>query len=120
MSFLFNNFLKFILFIFPDASHSLISAESKDTFDIIEVTPVNTIERNSGQLRRSMSKTSSTSSSSGCLSDRCSSGGSAQQPPNHPMGFESDFPMGGTIKKRPSALANVKVSLKIFRGAHRD
>ena len=102
------------LFFFPDASHSLISAESKDTFDIIEVTPVNTIERNSGQLRRSMSKTSSTSSSSGCLSDRCSSGGS-QQPPNHPMGFESDFPMGGTIKKRPSAIANVKVSYSLTK-----
>ena len=57
-----------------------------------------------------MSKNSSTSSSSGCLSDRCSSGGSQ---PNHPMGFESDFPMGGTIKKRPSAIANPKVSFEI-------
>ena len=88
-----------------------LQVPKNEIYDIAEVTPVNTIERNSGQLRRSMSKTSSTSSSSGCLSDRCSSGGS-QEPPNHPMGFESDFPMGGTIKKRPSAIANVKVRRK--------
>ena len=108
--------LTFSFVLFTDASHSLISAEGKDTFDIIEVTPVNTIERNSGQLRRSMSKASSTSSSSGCLSDRCSSGGSQQ--PNHPMGFESDFPMGGTIKKRPSVISNPKVHRKTISSAN--
>ena len=66
-----------------------------------------------------MSKASSTSSSSGCLSDRCSSGGSQQ--PNHPMGFESDFPMGGTIKKRPSIISNPKLPLtNTTRGIIRD
>ena len=63
--------------IVSDMSHSS-ALENSGSFrnggsdnlpDIIEVTPVNTIDRNSGQLRRSMSKTSSTSSSSGCLSD---------------------------------------------------
>jgi len=57
-----------------------------------EVTPVNT-------LNRSGSVCPSTSSSSGCLSDR-SSNASFQVPNEH--GFESDFPAGGTIKKRPS------------------
>ena len=57
-----------------------------------EVTPVNT-------LQRSGSVCPSTSSSSGCLSDR-SSNTSFNIPNEH--GFESDFPAGGTIKKRPS------------------
>ena len=72
-----------------------------------EITPVNTIERNSGQLRRSMSKASSTSSSSGCLSDKCSSSGSQ---PLHPNGFDQDFPNGGTIKKRPSVIAKLPLT----------
>jgi len=94
------------------------NSASRELPDIIETTPVNTIERNSGQLRRSMSKTSSTSSSSGCLSDRCSSSGSH---PQHPNGFESDYPMGGTIKKRPSIIANPKLPLtNITRGLIRD
>ena len=66
--------------------------------DINEVTPVNTIERNSAQLRRSTSKTSS---SSGCLSES-----SGSQPQHPAQGFESDYPMGGTIKKRPSLIGN--------------
>ena len=75
--------------------------------NIAEITPVNTIERNSGQLRRSMSKASSTSSSSGCLSDKCSSSGSQ---PVHPNGFDQDFPNGGTIKKRPSVIAKLPLT----------
>ncbi len=75
-------------------------------------TPVNTIERapngnasdknSAGQyagingLRRSLSRSSKSSSSSGCLSDRSGT------PAEHFGGFESDFPAGGTIKKRPS------------------
>lgn len=60
-----------------------------------DVTPVNTLER---------SRTSacpSTSSSSGCMSDCCSN--SSTHLSTHKHGFESDFPAGGTIKKRPSA-----------------
>ncbi len=84
-----------------------------------ELTPVNTMERPSagahaGNLRRSASKASNaSSSSSGCQSDsRCSSStGSLQQPQQRSNGFESDHPMGGTIKKRPSAIANPKLPL---------
>jgi len=54
-----------------------------------EVTPVNTLERH---------RSSAASSSSGCMSDRCSISSAVQE-----HGFESDFPTGGTIKKRPSA-----------------
>lgn len=82
-----------------------------ETSDNVEVTPVNTMDRNSGNLRRSTSKVSSSSSSSGCLSDRCSSAGSHPQHPMMVNGFESDFPAGGTIKKRPSAAANPKIPL---------
>ena len=57
-----------------------------------EVTPVNTLER-------SGSVCPSTSSSSGCLSDRSST---ASFHLHNEHGFESDFPAGGTIKKRPS------------------
>ena len=46
-------------------------------------------------FRRSLSRSSKSSSSSGCLSDARS----AEQAQN---GFESDFPAGGTIKKRPA------------------
>ncbi len=100
------------------------SISPRDLHDIIEVTPVNTIERNSGQLRHSsMSKASSgsTSSSSGCLSDandRCSSSTGSHSKHN---GFESDYPMGGTIKKRPSIIANPKLPLtSTTRGIIRD
>jgi hypothetical protein len=88
--------------------------------DIIEVTPVNTIERHSGQLRRSMSKASTSSSSSGCPSS--SSGTIPQIPQTLLNGFESDFPMGGTIKKRPSIVANYpKIPLtNTTRGIVRD
>ncbi len=73
-----------------------------------ENTPVNTMDRShnhnssrGGSLSRDSK--SSSSSSSGCLSDRSSSGG-----PHG--GFESDFPAGGTIKKRPAA-ANPRIPL---------
>lgn len=57
---------------------------------VADITPVNTIERNTvGQLR-----CQSSSSSSGCLSD--------QSTQSQQKGFETDYPMGGTIKKRPS------------------
>ena len=39
--------------------------------------------------------------------------------PSHPMGFESDFPMGGTIKKRPSTIAKLPLT-NITRGLVRD
>ena len=58
------------------------------------LTPVGTLDR-SFKLRRSFSRSSRSSSSSGCLSDK--SGAAAE------LGFESDFPLGGTIKKRPAA-----------------
>ena len=70
-------------------------------------TPVNTIERGCAAgghyagvngLRRSLSRSSKSSSSSGCLSDTRS--GSEHQ--GGGGGFESDFPAGGTIKKRPA------------------
>ena len=56
------------------------------------LTPVGTLER-SFKLRRSFSRSSRSSSSSGCLSDKSGT----------ELGFESDFPLGGTIKKRPAA-----------------
>ena len=72
-------------------------------------TPVNTIERGAAAagghyagvngLRRSLSRSSKSSSSSGCLSDTRS--GSEHQSGGG-GGFESDFPAGGTIKKRPA------------------
>jgi len=56
------------------------------------LTPVGTLDR-SFKLRRSFSRSSRSSSSSGCLSDKS----------GIELGFESDFPVGGTIKKRPAA-----------------
>ena len=85
----------------------IVTTSSGHSVNHAEITPVNTIERNSGQLRRSMSKASSTSSSSGCLSDKCSSSGSQ---PVHPNGFDQDFPNGGTIKKRPSVIAKLPLT----------
>ena len=85
-----------------------------------ELTPVNTMDRHhlaagrGGHLQRSSSKVSTSSSSSGCLSDRgSSSAGSMQQQQQQQQrnGFESDHPVGGTIKKRPSAMANPKLPL---------
>ena len=64
-------------------------------------TPVGTLERGLN-LRRSFSRSSRSSSSSGCLSDK----GSAV----FELGFESDFPAGGTIKKRPSAAARLPLT----------
>jgi amyloid beta A4 precursor protein-binding family B protein 1-interacting protein len=55
------------------------------------LTPVGTLER-SFKLRRSFSRSSRSSSGSGCMSDKSGA----------ELGFESDFPLGGTIKKRPT------------------
>lgn len=52
-------------------------------------------------LRRSFSRSSRSSSSSGCLSDKSG---------QFENGFESDFPAGGTIKKRPSAAARLPLT----------
>merc|ERR1719481_1874555 len=62
------------------------------------VTPVGTLERGFN-LRRSFSRSSRSSSSSGCISDNGGFGG-----------FESDFPAGGTIKKRPTATARLPLT----------
>merc|ERR1712130_1029050 len=62
------------------------------------VTTVGTLERGFN-LRRSFSRSSRSSSSSGCLSDNGGFGG-----------FESDFPAGGTIKKRPTATARLPLT----------
>lgn len=64
-------------------------------------TPVGTLER--VNLRRSFSRSSRSSSSSGCLSDRAGSAG-------FELGFESDFPAGGTIKKRPTTAARLPLT----------
>merc|ERR1711962_987901 len=64
------------------------------------VTPVGTLERPGFNLRRSFSRSSRSSSSSGCLSDNGGFGG----------GFECDFPAGGTIKKRPTATARLPLT----------
>merc|ERR1711962_284545 len=64
------------------------------------VTSVGTLERPGFNLRRSFSRSSRSSSSSGCLSDNGGFGG----------GFESDFPAGGTIKKRPTATARLPLT----------
>ena len=63
-------------------------------------TPVGTLERGLN-LRRSFSRSSRSSSSSGCLSDKSG---------QFELGFESDFPAGGTIKKRPSAAARLPLT----------
>ncbi len=74
--------------------------ESQDR--ISGLTPVGTLER-SFKLRRSFSRSSS---SSGCLSDKSSSGSNTGGGVSSAeLGFESDFPLGGTIKKRPSTAA---------------
>lgn len=54
-------------------------------------TPVNTMDRSNNIHNRSMSRSSKSSSSSGCSSHNVGE-----------HGFESDFPAGGTIKKRPA------------------
>jgi len=64
------------------------------------VTPNSTLERGFN-LRRSFSRSSRSSSSSGCLSDKSS---------GFELGFESDFPVGGTIKKRPTATARLPLT----------
>merc|ERR1719431_2272075 len=64
------------------------------------VTPVGTLERGFN-LRRTFSRSSRSSSSSGCLSDKSS---------GFELGFESDFPVGGTIKKRPTATARLPLT----------
>ena len=64
-----------------------------------------TLERGpKDSLRRSFSRSSRSSSSSGCLSDggRVVSGAE--------LGFESDCPAGGTIKKRPSGAARLPLT----------
>ena len=101
--------------IISDAGCSSQSEAGNSNIPDSEVTPVNTIQRHPGHnqsassigssnqnsLQRSMSR-SSNSSSSGCLS----SGSGQPFVPNglsldHSGGFDSDYPMGGTIKKRP-------------------
>lgn len=64
------------------------------------LTPGGTLERGFN-LRRSFSRSSRSSSSSGCLSDKSS---------GFELGFESDFPVGGTIKKRPTATARLPLT----------
>merc|ERR1712223_499664 len=111
-----------------------------------DATPVNTIQRHQNgstnadnSLRRSVSRSSKSSSpetastSSGCHSDRgSSSGGSGNQPfipagvsqnkvnqhlGNNAGGFDTDYHVGGTIKKRPptlsssSSIANPRIPL---------
>ena len=111
-----------------------------------DATPVNTIQRHQNgsinadnSLRRSVSRSSKSSSpetastSSGCHSDRgSSSGGSGNQPfipagvsqskvnqhlGNNSGGFDTDYHVGGTIKKRPptlsssSSIANPRIPL---------
>ena len=63
-------------------------------------TPVGTLERGLS-LRRSFSRSSRSSSSSGCLSDKSA---------GFELGFESDFPAGGTIKKRPTTAARLPLT----------
>lgn len=68
------------------------------------LTPVGTLDR-SFKLRRSFSRSSKSSSSSGCLSDKSAGGGACSAGGAELLGFESDFPVGGTIKKRPATTA---------------
>ena len=105
------------------------------TLETDDATPVNTIQRHpnvDNSLRRSVSRASKSSSpetastSSGCHSDRgSSSGGSGNQPyipagvsqelnknklqqnqGNNVGGFDTDYHVGGTIKKRPPTLTS--------------
>ena len=85
----------------PVSSPGPEPAESTERLSSLGQTPVGTLER--VNLRRSFSRSSRSSSSSGCLSDR---GGSA----GFELGFESDFPAGGTIKKRPSTAARLPLT----------
>lgn len=78
------------------------SCEGSSETSSSQNTPVNTIER--GGLRRSVSRTSKSSSSSGCLSDKSSLPGGIEH------GFESDFPAGGTIKKRPTVSPRIPLT----------
>lgn len=72
-----------------DDAHSSAGSSSQDT-------PVNTLGR-TPVWRQDSLKSGSSSSSSGCLSERSSAG-----TPTGEHGFESDFPQG-TIKRKPSS-----------------
>lgn len=72
-----------------DDAHSSAGSSSQDT-------PVNTLGR-APVWRQDSLKSGSSSSSSGCLSERSSAG-----TPTGEHGFESDFPQG-TIKRKPSS-----------------
>ena len=85
----------------PVSSPEPEPAESTERLSSSGQTPVGTLER--VNLRRSFSRSSRSSSSSGCPSDR---GGSA----GFELGFESDFPAGGTIKKRPTTAARLPLT----------
>jgi len=67
-------------------------------------TPTGTLEREF-KLRRSFSRSSS---SSGCMSDKSVEHEKGGQTKEH--GFESDFPPGGTIKKRPTTTARLPLT----------
>jgi len=67
-------------------------------------TPSSTLQREF-KLRRSFSRSSS---SSGCMSDK--SGDVDKGTLQHELGFESDFPVGGTIKKRPMVTAKLPLT----------
>ena len=94
----------------PSSSNasSAASVTSSSNYNVEEdpsssqnATPVNTIDRGHlNDLRRSMSRSSG--SSSGCLSDRSNSHGGLNGAQSLEGGFDTDFPAGGTIKKRPS------------------
>eukprot|EP00095_Tigriopus_kingsejongensis_P010664 maker-scaffold799_size95547-snap-gene-0.8 protein:Tk10664 transcript:maker-scaffold799_size95547-snap-gene-0.8-mRNA-1 annotation:"amyloid beta a4 precursor protein-binding family b member 1-interacting protein isoform x3" len=88
------------------ACSSTLSFQESSETSSSQNTPVNTIERGGlgGTLRRSLSRASKSSSSSGCLSDKSSLPGGPEQ------GFESDFPAGGTIKKRPTVSPRIPLT----------
>lgn len=76
-----------------DADDGCSSADSSS-----QDTPVNTLCR-APQWRHDSLRSGSSSSSSGCLSERSSSTGT----PPIEGGFEADFPQQGTIKRKPSS-----------------
>jgi len=85
-----------------DMSQSSSRSKTMEVEAIVErpspLTPQGTLDR-SFNLRRSFSRSSRSSSSSGCLSDNGGQGG-----------FDADFPAGGTIKKRPTATARLPLT----------
>ena len=94
------------------------NAEQSSTDESSSDTPVNTLERGTSGLSpqngamRSLSRQdslksrTSTSSSSGCLSERSSNGTAT---PTFEHAFDSDFPMG-TIKRKPSMMPKLPLT----------